>query len=167
MTVILRLFRHFLASYWQVKRQFPASSLAAIKSAIQQAEVRHSGEIRFAIEAALSPAQLIRGMTSRERALEVFSLLHVWDTEHNNGVLIYVLLGDRAVEIIADRGIHARTGGSDTWQRIIATMQEAFAEGRFEAGAMNGVGVVAEELGKHFPLRSGDADELSDDVALL
>lgn len=167
MTVILRLIRHFLASYWQVKRQFPPSSLAVIKSAIQQAEGRHSGEIQFAIEAALSPAQLVRGMTAQERALEVFSLLRVWDTEHNNGVLIYVLLGDRAVEIIADRGIHTRTGGSSVWQRIIVTMQEAFAEGRFEAGAMNGIAGVAEVLGKHFPLRSGNVDELPDDVALL
>ena len=161
-----RLAKHMLTTHRQVKRNFPESSLAAIKSAIGNAEATHSGEIRFAIEAALQPAQVMRDMTPRERALDVFSELRVWDTQHNSGVLIYLLLADRAVEIIADRGIHARTG-SETWQRIVGIMQDDFAAGRFEAGAVSGVAAVAEKLTRHFPVTGANPDELPNDVTLL
>lgn len=167
MAVILRFFSHFLASYWLVGRQFPASSLEAIKSAIEKAESLHAGEILFAVEAALRPAQLMRGMTAQERALEVFSLLRIWDTEHNSGVLIYVLLGDRAVEIVADRGIHARTEGKQTWEHIVDAMQDAFRAGKFESGSVGGVNAVAQELIKYFPLAGPNPDELPNAVELL
>ncbi|WP_136418286.1 TPM domain-containing protein [Herbaspirillum sp. ST 5-3] len=164
MSFITRLFHHVAASYWQLRRQFPERSLAAIKSTIEEAESRHGGEIRFAVEAALQPAQILRGMTARERALEVFSLLRVWDTEHNNGVLIYVLLGDRAVEIIADRGIHGRSGA---WESIAHAMQDAFGRGNFESGSINGVRAVAHELITHYPVEGPKPDELPNDVELL
>lgn len=164
MTVLSRLLHHFLCAYWLVGQQFPARSREAIKSAIQETESRHAGEIRFAVEAALQPAQILRGMTARERALEVFSLLRVWDTEHNNGVLIYVLLGDRAVEIIADRGIHARTGA---WPEIVRAMQDAFRQGNFESGSVNGVRAVAHELITHYPVEGPKPGELPNDVELL
>jgi uncharacterized membrane protein len=114
----------------------------------------------------LPPAQVVRDMTPRERALDVFSELRIWDTQNNSGVLIYLLLADRAVEIIADRGIHARTG-SETWQRIVGIMQDDFAAGRFEAGAVSGVAAVAEELTRHFPVTGANPDELPNDVTLL
>jgi uncharacterized membrane protein len=162
-----RWIKHLLTTRWKMNQLFPEHSLAAIKTAIGTAEASHCGEIRFAIETALSPGQLWQGMTARERALEVFSLLRVWDTADNNGVLIYVLLADKAVEIIADRGIHQRTGGNQAWQRIIASMRDAFAAGRFEEGAVAGVGAVAEELVKHFPSTGANAGELLDDVVML
>ena len=164
---LARLVRHLLTTRLQVERHFPAQSLAAIKSAIETAESSHRGEIRFVIEAALHPGRLMQGITARERALEVFSLLRVWDTEHNNGVLIYLLLADKSVEIIADRGIHARTGGDEAWQRIVCVMQDAFAKRRFEAGAVAGIVAAAEEMVKHFPSAGDYAGELPDEVTLL
>ena len=105
-----RLSRHFFTGRLAVRRIFTEHSLEAVKQAIQQAEAGHKGEIRFAVEASLDTLPLLRDQSARERGLEVFSQLRVWDTEHNNGVLIYLLLADRDVEIIADRGIHRRVG---------------------------------------------------------
>lgn len=167
MDATTRLFRHFLAAYWQVRRDFPEQSLNVIESAIRAAEASHAGEIRFAIEAALRPAQLIQGMSARERALEVFSLLRVWDTEQNSGVLIYVLLGDRDVEIIADRGIQMKAGGNQVWQQIVASMRDDYAKRHFEAGTVRGIAAVAEQLAKHFPAVGPNPNELPDEVVLL
>lgn len=167
MRTIARLFRHFMAAYWHIKRDFPEPSLKAIEAAIRAAEATHAGEVRFAIEAALRPAQLIQGMSARERALEVFSLLRVWDTEQNSGVLIYVQLGDRDVEIIADRGIQMKAGGNQEWQRIVAAMQDDYAKRHFEAGTVRGIAAVAEQLAKHFPAVGANPNELPDEVALL
>lgn len=161
-----RFFKHVLATQYQLRKSFPKSCLMAIQSAISKAEAAHDGEIRFAIEANLQPMQLIHGMTAHERALEVFSQWRVWDTEHNNGVLIYVLFADKAVEIIADRGIHLKST-ADTWQRITHVMRDAFAEGRFEAGATEGITAVAEELARHFPAVFPPINELSDEVIEL
>lgn len=164
---ISRLIKHMLTTHRQVRKHFPEHSLAVIKLAIRDAESTHMGEICFAIEAALHPAQVSRGMTPRERALEVFSELRVWDTEYNCGVLIYVLLADRAVEIVADRGIHAKTAGSHAWQRIAGVTRDAFAAGQFEMGAISSVAAVAAELTRHFPAYGENLDELSNDVRLL
>ena len=164
---ISRWSRHLLGSRHQLTRHFPVDCLAAIKAAIARAEAMHRGEIRFAVEAALQPEQLWRGLSARERALEVFSTLRVWDTEHNNGVLIYVLLADRAVEIVVDRGIHTKSGGSEVWRNIITAMQSAFAEGHFASGSVDGVAAVAAELACHFGATGSDGNELPDDVVLL
>lgn len=161
-----RLIKHLLTTHWEVKRHFPERTLVAIRSAIGDAEATHKGEIHFAIEAALHPMQVMRGITPCERALEVFSELRVWDTQHNSGVLIYVLFADRAVEIVADRGIHAKTG-TETWRRITDSMQDAFAAGLFEAGAVNGIAAVAKELIRHFPAAGTNPEELPNDVTLL
>ncbi len=163
---VSRFIRHMLTTRRQLNRHFPELCLASIKSAIKNAETSHRGEIHFAIEAALHPAQLRQGKTAHERALEVFSLSRVWDTENNNGVLIYVLLADKSVEIIADRGIHMKIAGDDAWQRIVGTMQDAFADGRFEAGAVAGIAAVAQELVRHFPAAGPDPGPAADDAAL-
>ena len=105
---IQRMIKHLMTGNMAVKAAFPARSLQAIEQAIGQTETRHGGQIRFAVEAALDFSALRRNQTAGERAIEIFSQLRVWDTEHNNGVLIYLLLADRDVEIVADRGIHAR-----------------------------------------------------------
>lgn len=105
-----RLVRHLLLTHWQIDRVFPSETLIAIEQAIKASETAHVGEIRFAVEEALDSAPLFRGQSARARAIEVFSQLRVWDTEDNNGVLIYLLLADRDVAIVADRGIHAKVG---------------------------------------------------------
>jgi uncharacterized membrane protein len=107
---IKRIFTHLLATDRHLKTVFPRSTLLAIEKAIKASERLHLGEIRFVVEAALDGPDLYRGQTAKERAIELFSELRVWDTQHNNGLLIYLLLADRAVEIVADRGLHARVG---------------------------------------------------------
>ena len=161
-----RLARHLLTGRATARRHFPPSCVAAITQAIAEAETTHRGEIRFAIEAALSPAQLLRDMSARERALEVFSALRVWDTEHNSGVLIYVLLADHAIEIVADRGIDLRTADG-TWERIAQAMRDEFSHGRYQAGALAGIAAISRELNRHLPAAGGAPNELSDDVTLL
>jgi uncharacterized membrane protein len=107
-----RLLRHATTAHWRTRMLFPAATLDAIERAIAAAEQWHAGEIRFAIETALTPKHILNDVTPRAQALEVFSRLRVWDTEANNGVLIYVQLADRIVEIIADRGFQGRVPGS-------------------------------------------------------
>jgi uncharacterized membrane protein len=161
-----RLVRHLLTPHWRVRRAFPRAALEAIERAIRESKTQHVGEIRFAVEGALHGARLYHGQSPRERAIEVFSLLRMWDTEHRNGVLIYLLLADRAVEIVADRGAHARIG-SEGWEGICRKMQAAFREGRYEAGALAGIQMVTDCLAEHFPARAGDRDELPDSPAVL
>jgi uncharacterized membrane protein len=161
-----RIFRHLLTPPWHVRQVFPAHAMTAIEGAIREAEAAHSGQIRFAVEAALAVGPLLRGQSARERAIEAFSLLRVWDTEHNNGVLIYLLLADRDVEIVADRGIHRRTGAEE-WEKICRDMETAFREGRFEAGVLAGVRAVSGHLAKHYPAKGGGVNELPDRPVVL
>ena len=161
-----RLTKHLLSSHWRVRRAFPPASLEAIGAAIQAAEQGHDGEIRFAVEGALDPWALLRGQTPRERAIEVFANLHVWDTHHNNGILIYVLLADRAVEIVADRGIHADEAPA-TWEAICKQIEAACGRGDYEAGARAGIEAVANVLRRHFPRPDLHGNELPDEPVLL
>ena len=119
-----RILDHLIYPPWRVRRAFPAKTLKAIEDAVAASESLHRGELRFVVEAGLSFSELWRGTTARQRALAVFSDLHVWDTEDNSGVLIYVLLADRDVEIVADRGIHRQVGEA-AWQRVCETMISA------------------------------------------
>jgi uncharacterized membrane protein len=161
-----RLFRHLISPHWRVRRVFPTAALARIERAVAQSEARHGGQIRFAVEHALDTASLLRGLSARERALDVFSALKVWDTEHNNGVLIYLLLADRDVEIIADRGIHGRVG-AEGWETICRAMEGAFREGNFEQGVLSGIGQVSGLLESHFPKRRDGLNELPDRPVVL
>ena len=147
---LTRLFRHLLMPHWRVRNAFPARTLRAIESAIQVCETTHAGEIRFAVEGALHPLALFGNQSARDRAIQVFSQLRVWDTEHNNGVLIYLLLADRVVEIIADRGVHARVAG-EGWEKICRKMEASFREGKFEEGALDGIHEVGKHLARHYP----------------
>ncbi|MGB6449598.1 MAG: TPM domain-containing protein [Steroidobacteraceae bacterium] len=161
-----RLVRHLFTTHWRVRWVFPRAALEAIERAIRESRTQHVGEIRFAVEGALHGARLYHGQSPRERAIEVFSLLRMWDTEHRNGVLIYLLLADRAVEIVADRGAHARIG-SEGWEGICCKMQAAFREGRYEAGAIAGIQMVTACLAEHFPARASERNELPDAPAVL
>lgn len=161
-----RLARHLLMTPWHLKRAFAPRTLRAIQAEIAASERLHAGQVRFAVEGALPVAALLRRQSVRERALEVFSLLRVWDTEQNNGVLVYLLLAERDVEIVADRGIHARVGAED-WESICRVMEQAFAEGHFEQGALEGIRAVTRLLAQHFPATSERGNELSDRPVVL
>jgi len=160
-----RTFRHLFTTIWSVRRAFPPSSLDAIARAIKDTEATHEGQIRFAVEHALDLSQLLSGRSARERALDVFSQLRVWDTQHNNGVLIYLLLADRDVEIVADRGAHAHAG--QEWEAICRRMEERFARGDYEAGVVEGVRAVGQHLQRHFPAQRGGRNELPDQPVVL
>jgi len=163
-----RWFRHWFSTPLAVRRAFPADALKRIEQAIAAAEEGHSGEIRFAVEAALPWSYLRRGAPARERALMVFAKLRVWDTELNNGVLIYVELADRSIEIVADRGIAQRVP-PEQWSAIAEQMREQFRRGAHEAGVIAAIEQVAQHLRAHFPLAAGarNPDELANAPAVL
>ncbi len=164
--VISRLCRHLFVPRWVALRVFPPATLAAVERAIVAAESRHDGQIRFVIEVGLDFGQLLRGVTARARALEAFSMLRVWDTERNNGVLVYVLLADRDVEIIADRGIH-RVTGTPEWQRICRLMRDAYAVGDYRTGSVDGIRAIADVLARVHPRVGDSANELPDAPVVL
>jgi len=158
---IRRIGRHLLEPRWRLRRIFPPRTLARIEQAIKSGEATHSGQVRFVVEAALDGAPLFRNQSARERALDIFSQLRIWDTAHNSGVLIYLLLADRDVEIVADRGINARVGAAG-WEKICREMETDFRAGNFERGVIKGVEAVSRELAMHFPRTGGGTNELPD-----
>jgi uncharacterized membrane protein len=165
---IARWFRHWFTTPLAVSRAFPAPALERIEQAIDAAERGHSGEIRFAVESSLPWSYLKRDAPARERALMVFAKLRVWDTENNNGVLIYVELADHSIEIVADRGI-ARHVASAEWQQLAAQMRDRFRNGEFEGGVTDAVKQVAQRLRTHFPLDEAhpNPDELANRPVIL
>jgi uncharacterized membrane protein len=158
---IARIGKHLLGNQSRVRKAFPPKSLAAIEQAIKASEASHAGQIRFVVEGALDGAPLFRDQSARERAIDVFSKLRIWDTEHNNGVLIYLLLADRDVEIVVDRGIDAHVGAAG-WEAICQLMEADFREGFFERGVIKGINAVTQHLAAHFPGDGMDDNELPD-----
>jgi uncharacterized membrane protein len=163
---LARLARHMTMPHWRVRRAFPARSFQAIEQAIKQAETAHGGEIRFVVEGALDGLPLLRNQAARERALDVFSLLRLWDTEQRNGVLIYLLLADRHVEIVADRGAHSKVGPDD-WGLVCQGMEALFRNGEYEQGALTGIRAVAQHLVRHFPPSPRSCNALPDEPVIL
>jgi hypothetical protein len=163
---VARIWRHWLTTQGRVRRCFPAKTLAAITQAIEASELTHAGELRFAVEGSLDGAPLFKGQSARERALELFSQARVWDTEHNNGVLIYLLLADRAVEIVADRGFRGKVP-DEAWGEICRQMEASFRRADFAGGVEEGVRAVTRHMALHFPARSGDTDELPNQPLVL
>lgn len=161
-----RFWRHVLMNPMRAARAFSATVMDAIQREIAAQEKLHNGEVFFVVEAELTTSQLWGDLASRERARQVFAMQGVWNTEANNGVLIYVLLADRRVEIVADRGID-RLVAADDWQRIVRVMDDHFHDHRYEEGALAGVRSVSSLLANHFPLRHGDRNELGDRPILL
>jgi uncharacterized membrane protein len=158
---IKRIGRHLLHHRWRERRDFPPKTLAAIEQAIKAGEVSHSGQVRFVVEGALEGAPLFRNQPARERALDIFSQLRIWDTADNNGVLIYLLLADRDVEIVADRGIDAKVGTAG-WEKICVEMETEFRAGNFESGVIKGIESVSRLLAAHFPATGAGRNELPD-----
>lgn len=163
---IPRIVNHLLTTEWYVRRRFPRSALDAIEQAIKDSETGHDGEIRIAIEGSLAFHALLRAQSARDRAIELFSQLRVWDTQHNNGLLIYLLLADRAVEIVADRGIHEKVGPGE-WNAVCRQMESAFKESNFESGVVDGIQMVTQYLVTHFPASRRYANELPDEPTVL
>lgn len=157
---------HAFMPPWRWRVAFPAKVLRDIENAVTESERLHSGELRFAVENALSPIQVWRGVSARRRATEVFSELRVWDTEENSGVLIYVLLADREVHIVADRGIARRVNQSD-WDAIARSMREQFKHGDFKRGSLDGIGRITALLAKHFPPGPANPNELPNQPVIL
>jgi uncharacterized membrane protein len=163
---VARIWRHLVYSPRALRRAFQDDTLARIESAVKSAETDHTGEIRIALEGDLDLAELWRGRTPRDRALEVFAQLGVWDTARNNGVLLYVLLADRDVEIVADRGFTSLVSHSE-WEQVCRVIEKEFAAGRWESGIMAGIDAVSAIVAAHFPFVEGDRDELSNRPELL
>jgi uncharacterized membrane protein len=158
---IKRIGKHLLAHRWRLRRLFPPAALAAIEQAIKIGETTHAGQVRFVVEGALDGAPLFRDQSARQRAIDIFAQLRIWDTAHNNGVLIYLLLADRQVEIVADRGIDAKVGSAG-WEKICRAMQAEFKAGHFERGVIEGIEAVSQQLAKHFPAHGAGRNELPD-----
>jgi uncharacterized membrane protein len=160
MVNVKRLLRHVFMPPWAWRRAFPQATLDAIEAAIHAGETRHGGEVRFAIENSLPGMLVWRGISGRARAIEMFSNLRVWDTEHNSGVLVYLLLADHDIEIVADRGIAARVEPA-AWEAVAQTMEAAFRQGEFERGALEGIARISGLLAQNFPPSGDNPDELA------
>jgi Predicted membrane protein len=159
-----RVWRHLISTDLALKRHFDAAALTAIERAIAQSEARHGGEIRVAIEGHLSTLEVLKDITPRARALQAFGELGVWDTEANNGVLIYVLWADHDVEIVADRGFNGRVTPAE-WEEVCRAMERLFAQRKPVEAVLTGIEQVGTLIAKHYPLV--DRNELSNRPVLL
>ena len=167
MARLQRLLMNLGEGWFQLHRRFPASLLDDIAAAVGEGERRHLGEMRLAVESRLSPLAVLAGLDAPARARQVFGQLRMWDTEHNNGVLIYVLLAEHRIEIVADRGI-ARHVSPDEWNTVCAHMREAYARGQWREGSLRGIEAVHALLERHFPTDgTSRCDELPDRPVLL
>jgi uncharacterized membrane protein len=161
-----RILKHLVTPHWVANRAFPRATMARIERAIRESEKTHDGELRFVVEAGLHLLPLAKDLGPRQRARQVFAQLGVWDTEHNSGVLIYVQLVDRRIEIIADRGINAKVDQA-AWDAICRRMEHSFRSGQFEEGALHGIEAITTLLARHFPPSGSNPDELPDRPVVL
>jgi uncharacterized membrane protein len=160
---LARILKHRWLDETDTARALKPEALARLEARVAAAERKHSGEIRLCVEAGLPLSYLWRNATPRQRAITMFGKLRVWDTELNNGVLIYLLLAEHAIEIVADRGV-ARVVPQSTWDGLVAGMREQFRAGRFEQGLAQTVDAVDALLTQHFALAPGqhNPNELPD-----
>jgi hypothetical protein len=161
-----RLIKHLSMPRWQARRCFGPGLRAEIGAAVAASESRHRGELRFVAEGPLPLTDLWRGLGARERAAQLFSRLGVWDTEENSGILIYVQLVDRRVEVLADRGIAAKVPQAE-WDSICRAMETAFKNGDYRGGALAAIAQAGELLATHFPAGDSNPNELPDEPLLL
>ena len=161
-----RLFKHRWLDEKDTRRAIPPDMVERLARRVAASERRHSGEVRICVESGLPPSYIWRGAKARERAVTLFGKLRVWDTEDNNGVLIYLLLADRDVEIIADRGIDRRVGQAE-WQAICARMEAAFSQSRYAEGVVGGVTEISALLARHYPRTEAAENELPDRPVVL
>ena len=161
-----RLLRHIITTRWSTRRYFSPPVREAIEQAVRECEAHHAGEIRLVVETAFDLPELWHDVPPRRRAWQLFGQLGVWDTEHNNGVLIYVLMADRVVEIVADRGIAGRIEQGE-WRAVCARMEEHYRAGRFREGSVAGIEGIGVLLERHFPGAAPGGSELPSGPVLL
>ena len=166
MEFIKRFIRHVWMSPLIVRRAFSQAVLDGVAAAVAAGEKTHRGQVRFVVEAELTTPQLWAGVSSRQRAIDVFSGLRVWDTEENNGVLVYVLLADHKVEIVADRGIQRRVG-DERWRAICKEIEHHFKRGEFLAGSTTAIDKISAELAFYFPPQGAGNNEQPDKPVML
>lgn len=166
MVNVKRWICHAFMPPWRWRMLFPKTVLVDIEKAIKHSEHQHGGELRFAVENTLALGKVWRGMSARQRAIEVFSNLRVWDTEENSGVLIYLLLADREVHIVADRGITRRVAQTE-WDAVADSMQKEFQRGDFLRGSLQGIECITMLLSAHFPPGADDRNELSNKPVIV
>jgi len=164
---LTRLLRHRWLDHHDARRALGDAALQRLQKRVAASERTHSGEVRVCVEAGLPLAALWRDLDARARAVALFAELRVWDTEHNNGVLVYLLLAERSIEIVADRGLASRVAAAE-WAELVATMRADFAAARFEDGLAKTIDSVGALLAKHYPLAAGETNpnELPDSVDL-
>ena len=162
----LRMLKHLLLPDWWRRRVFSAEDLAAIGAEVGARDKSHRGELRFVVEASLTVAALWRDQSPRQRATEVFAVERVWDTEENSGILIYVQLADRRVEILADRGIAACVPQAE-WDAICHALESAFRAGQWRQGALAAMARAGKLLAVHFPAAASNPNELPDEPLML
>lgn len=167
MNTLTRWWRHLWLDAHDARRTLTPAGLQRLEAAVQASEARHLGELRLCVEAGLGPRALWQGVDARQRAIDLFGELRVWDTELNNGVLIYLLLAERRIEVLADRGLHQRTA-PETWQALTRQLSQALQAGQFEAGLAQAVDAVGALLRQHYPAdgRHPNPNELPDAVVL-
>ncbi len=166
MVNIKRWFRHAFMPPWRWRMLFPKTVLGDIEKAVKHSEHQHGGELRFAVENALALGQVLQGISARQRSIEVFSNLRVWDTEQNSGVLIYVLLADREVHIVADRGI-AKCVAQAEWDVVAEAMQKEYRRGDFLHGSLQGIERITVLLATYFPPGTDNPNELSNKPVIV
>jgi uncharacterized membrane protein len=162
-TSFYTVFKHRWLDASDCRKALPAAMLKRLKDRVAASEHRHSGEIRICVEAGLPSSYLWRHFwhkasiraVMRQRAIMMFSKLRIWDTQHNNGVLIYLLLAERDIELVADRGINQHVNAAE-WEAIVQSLSSALHEGRFEDGLTQALEEVSAVLVRHFELKAGD-----------
>ncbi|WPB56751.1 TPM domain-containing protein [Xylophilus sp. GOD-11R] len=166
---LARIVRHRWRDERDIRKSIPPELVAQLQRQVAASERHHTGQIRVCIEAGLPTSYLWRDATPRERALTLFGKLRVWDTEENNGVLVYLLLSEHAIEIVADRGLNRHVGPGQ-WQHLVAHMGDAFGAGRYQDGLTQALDDVTTLLATHFPTRDDGTqhpNELPDAPVLL
>jgi uncharacterized membrane protein len=161
-----RFLKHALTPGWLARRAFPRSALNGNAEAIKRSEEDHDGELRFVIEEPLHLGDLLRTRPARARAEDLFARQRVWDTEHNSGMLIYVQLVERRIEIVADRGISAKVEQAE-WDAVCRAMEESFRKKRYAEGALEAINSITRILASHFPARVASLNELPDKPVIL
>ena len=161
-----RFLKHLFLPAWLARTSFPPRTLKRIEEAIKTSEQEHDGELRFVVESVLPLHYLFGGRASRRRAEDLFAQLKVWDTEHNSGVLVYVQLVSRHIDIIADRGIAAKVEQRE-WDAVCRSMERSFKQRQFEQGALDAIESVTAILARHFPPGATHPNELPDKPAVL
>lgn len=167
MNTLMRFIKNIFFSPLVVYRYFPKSQKKVLKEAIELSESKHHAELRIVVEQRLSVLEVLRGVTSRQKAIDLFSLYRIWDTEKNNGVLIYLLLSENKIEIIADRGI-TKSLAKDYWSVILENVIITyFKKKEYVKGLLESVEKITVDMENLYPQVYEDENELSDEVIFI